>query len=103
MDTVDPVLRKDPARRLPVHIVRLDNHYQLVYASQSALDWFGLSPDQQTGRAIQELIGQESFAALKPWLDTALSGVHTDYAGAMRYACGGGGPTGRHHAGALPR
>ena len=89
MDSVEPVRRKDPSRRLPVHIVRMDNQFQLVYASPSALDWFGLSPDQQTGRPIRELIGHEDFAALKPWLDTALSGVHTDYSGGIRYACGG--------------
>ncbi len=81
--------RTDPLRMFPLHLVRLDEQYRVLYASQSSLDWFGLNPDQQTGKHLCDLIGTDAFTTLQPWLNAALSGTPADYSGALHYPGGG--------------
>jgi PAS domain S-box-containing protein len=59
---------------VPVFIAQTDKEYRLNFINRTYADRFGFDPDKVIGRRIPEVIGEESFARIRQYLDAALAG-----------------------------
>jgi len=60
--------------RLPAIIGYWDRDLRNVIANDTYVTYFGLVPDEIRGRHMREVIGDELFASLRPYVDGVLSG-----------------------------
>lgn len=74
---------------LPALVAHLDRHYRVRFANHGYQEWFGVDPQAQVGRHVQDVIGPKAFATLKPYFDQALSGENAVYHGKVEYSRGG--------------
>jgi PAS domain S-box-containing protein len=56
-----------------------------LWVSQPYADWLRRPPDDIVGRSIQEVIGQEAFAVLRPYFEQVLSGQKVSYEEEVNY------------------
>jgi PAS domain S-box-containing protein len=62
-------------------------HYRV--ANRAYADWFGRPQADVVGRHVREVIGEEAFRTVEPYLRTALGGARVSYETRMPYATGG--------------
>lgn len=62
------------ADALPVAIAQLDGDERLCFNNQTYEDWFGLSAREHSGRALQEILGEEIYQASTQHIQKARSG-----------------------------
>jgi PAS domain S-box-containing protein len=67
-----------------VAYVNPDKRYRTV--NQRYADWFGIAPDQATGKPIAAVIGEAAFAIVKPHLEAAMSGRVVSFEAEVPYA-----------------
>ena len=67
----------------------LDHRFKFVNKPYSAR--FGLQPSDLIGRPIPEVLGQEAYATIKPYLDRVLSGENVDVEVEIPYERAGSG------------
>ncbi len=54
-------------------------NYELAYVNKSFFDYFHYVSEDQLGKPIEEILGADSFAALKPSIDKALGGKSCNF------------------------
>jgi PAS domain S-box-containing protein len=59
---------------VPILIAQCDKEYRLRFANQAYIDRFGFDPKDAIGRRIPDLIGEETFALFRQYIDAALAG-----------------------------
>ena len=59
---------------LPILVGYVDCNYVYKFANDGYLEWFGRSADEVIGHSVPDIVGEEFFAARKPYLDRALNG-----------------------------
>jgi diguanylate cyclase (GGDEF)-like protein/PAS domain S-box-containing protein len=59
---------------LPAMVGYWDTDLRNTLANQAYVEWFGLTPEQMTGRHIREVIGEKLFEANEPYMRLALQG-----------------------------
>ena len=67
------------ADRLPALIAEADTREITRFANPAYEDWYGLRRDQIIGRPAREMLGEEAYAAAKPYMDRALNGESVAY------------------------
>ncbi|WP_374502808.1 PAS-domain containing protein, partial [Zoogloea sp.] len=68
---------------IPAAIAYFDNEWIYRYANKGYAEWFGWSAHEVEGRRIRDVIGQEVFAIVAPWVTRALAGERVSYEYAM--------------------
>jgi PAS domain S-box-containing protein len=73
---------------VPVLIAFIDREerYQLVNSAHQ--DWTGLCPEEIRGKAMAEVLGQETYSKLRPYVRRALAGENVTYDELLRYGNG---------------
>lgn len=61
----------------PVIYVSKDHRYR--YVNKAYADWFELSPSQISGTLVEDFLGNEAFARIKPYMEAALAGQEVSY------------------------
>ena len=62
------------ADALPVMIAKCDTAYRLIFVNKTFGDRHGCSPAEAIGKRISDVMGEETFAAVRQYIDTALRG-----------------------------
>ena len=59
---------------IPHAINFVDAQERYVLNNDTYRSWFGLEPEQIRGRTVREVVGEENYRAIKPFIDRALAG-----------------------------
>lgn len=64
---------------LPVAIGYVDADQRYRFNNSVYKEWFGLSPEEATGRTIREVVGESNYLKVVPYIEEALAGRRTTY------------------------
>jgi PAS domain S-box-containing protein len=64
---------------IPAAVAYFDREWAYRYANKGYAEWFGWSADQVEGRKIQDVVGQEVFEVVQPYVARALAGERVTY------------------------
>ena len=67
------------ANSLPALIAHVDLDQRYNYANLAFKDWFGQEPQQLFGRSIREVLGEELFSSVRPYVERALAGERVSF------------------------
>lgn len=71
---------------LPVLISHVDRDFRYQFVNRAYEAWLGRSIDEILGSRVEDMIGSEAFAHVKPHLDAALAGVEIQFETFMPYS-----------------
>lgn len=74
---------------VPALISYIDDGYRFQLVNRAYEHWFGLDPAEVQGRHVQELFGDTTWQAVKPYMDRALGGEVVSYEQEVFYRQGG--------------
>jgi PAS domain S-box-containing protein len=64
---------------LPVLIAYVDSDQLYRFNNDAYKEWFGISPEEAWGRPIREVVGEEFYHRVRPYVERALSGEQIRY------------------------
>ena len=70
----------------PLVLTRCGRDLRYRFVNRAAAALFGLTPEEMVGRPIAEVMGEESFAVVKPHIDRVLAGEPVEYEAQIRYS-----------------
>jgi PAS domain S-box-containing protein len=73
------------ATTTPLILTRCDRNMRFVFANRAAAALFGLTPDEVIGRPVAELLGEEAFAIVRPYIERVLAGEAVEYEACLPY------------------
>lgn len=73
---------------LPFLISRHDRDWRYRFINRAGASWYGRPADQIIGNSIPELFGHETCEAIRPHIETVLSGRPASYSGGITYPDG---------------
>lgn len=73
---------------LPFLISRHDRDWRYRFINRAGASWYGRPADQIIGNSIPELFGHETCEAIRPHVETVLSGRPASYSGGITYPDG---------------
>lgn len=74
---------------LPVLISYIDLEYRYRLVNETYQRWFGKRREEVLGRTMQEVLGEEAWAVIKPKVEQALAGESVSYEAQLSYRDGG--------------
>ena len=78
----------------PFMITRCSRDLRYVFVSRAYAEMLGREPDELKGRRIVEIMGEEGFATIRPYVDLVLTGAEVEYENVVTF--GGVGPRNLH-------
>jgi PAS domain S-box-containing protein len=78
----------------PFMITRCSRDLRYVFVSRAYAEMLGREPDELKGRRIVEIMGEEGFATIRPYVDLVLTGAEVEYENVVTFA--GVGPRNLH-------
>ena len=76
------------ADAVPVLINYFDTDLRYRLSNRSYYDWFRVLPEEITGRSVQEVLGDEAFAVIRPHIERVLAGEAVRFEATMPYRYG---------------
>jgi PAS domain S-box-containing protein len=73
---------------VPALISYVNKERRYVTCNEAYTTWFGLSRDEVVGKTMKEVVGEEAWAAMAPYVDAALQGQAVDYETEAKYRHG---------------
>jgi len=73
---------------VPALISYVNKERRYVSCNEAYTTWFGLSREDVIGKTIEEVVGDEAWAAMAPYVDAALQGETVDYETQVTYRHG---------------
>jgi PAS domain S-box-containing protein len=73
---------------VPALISYVDSDRRYVTCNEAYTTWFGLSRNDVIGKTMKEVVGEEAWAAMAPYVETALQGQAVDYETEAKYRHG---------------
>ncbi len=77
---------KESERRLdtvlthvPACIAYVDKEHRYRYNNRLYLEWFGLTPDELYGQHVRDVLGETTYAKVRPYVERALAGEVLSY------------------------
>ena len=67
------------ADSLPALIAQVDRDQRYQFVNRAYERWFGLSPSQALGRTIREVLGEQLYRSVRPYVERALSGEQVSF------------------------
>jgi PAS domain S-box-containing protein len=74
------------ADSMPAAVALCSRDLRYVWINRRYAQWLGMNAAAVVGRPIEEIIGGESFAAIRPYIERVLAGEHVEYEHLARYA-----------------
>ncbi len=75
--------------RLPALVSYIGRDSRYVWCNKEYTRWFGLTREQMIGRTLEEILGAEAWASVRPHIEAALSGRAVEYETEAHYVHGG--------------
>jgi PAS domain S-box-containing protein len=63
----------------PLVLTRCSRDLRYMFANRAAAAFFNLTPQQMIGKSIVEIMGEDAFALIKPYVDRVLQGEQVEY------------------------
>jgi PAS domain S-box-containing protein len=76
------------ADALPVLIAYVDRDLVYRFLNRTYEEWFGTAASSFLGKTVEEVVGENAFRTLKPWIDAALAGERVEFESEIPYARG---------------
>ncbi len=73
------------ADSLPAIVVHIDAELRFTFVNRFYCEWHGMTPDEVLGRHIKDVIGEQSFAIIRPKMDDALAGQPVSFEADLVY------------------
>ncbi|HKR78466.1 MAG TPA: PAS domain S-box protein [Nitrospira sp.] len=73
---------------VPALISYVNNERRYVTCNEAYTTWFGVSREEVIGKTMAEVVGEEAWANMAPYVDTALQGQAVDYETEAKYRYG---------------
>jgi hypothetical protein len=73
------------ANAMPILISYLDKDERYQFNNKWYEDWFGESSDRVKGRSLQELLGEEAYKTIQPYVRRALAGERVSFESKINY------------------
>lgn len=73
---------------VPALISYVDTDLRFLTCNDAYTKWFGLSKTEVIGKTIQEIVGDEAWERISPYVEEALTGQHVEYEIEMPYRHG---------------
>ena len=70
----------------PFMLTRCNRDLRFVFVSRAYAEMLGRTPADIEGRSIAEIIGDEAFATIRPYIDRVLTGARVEYESDVTYA-----------------
>ena len=70
----------------PLVLTRCGRDLRYRFVNRAAAALFGLTPEEMVGRPIVEIMGEESFAVIRPHVERVLAGEPVEYEAQIRYS-----------------
>ncbi|MCR5889313.1 PAS domain-containing protein [Hymenobacter sp. J193] len=70
---------------LPVLIGYLDHEEKYRFANHAYQAWFNQTPEELLGRPVREVVGEEAYAGVEPYIRRALAGERLSFSARMPY------------------
>jgi PAS domain S-box-containing protein len=64
---------------IPALVAFLDPRHRYIFGNAAYGRWFGVDPETLPGRSVGEVIGEESYRRIRPYIERALAGEHVRY------------------------
>ena len=64
---------------IPALIAYVDRYYRYQYVNNAYVNWLGIDADSLIGKSVAEVVGEDRFLNVKPYIDLALSGVSSQF------------------------
>ena len=64
---------------LPALIAQVDRDQRYQFVNRAYEHWFGLSPSQALGRTMREVLGEQLYRSVQPYVERALSGEQVSF------------------------
>lgn len=77
---------------LPVLVSYIDSEKIYREANAAYLDWFGLKAEQIVGHHVADVLGENAYDQVRPYMDAALAGERVTFETEVPYAHGGPRP-----------
>jgi PAS domain S-box-containing protein len=77
------------AETTPHILTRCSRDLRYRFVNRSAAAQFGLEPEEMVGRSIAEIMGEESFAVIKPHVEKVLRGKPVEFEAQIAYSYAG--------------
>jgi PAS domain S-box-containing protein len=74
---------------LPALVSYVDTNERYTYVNNSYCKWFGQSRENIIGKHIREIVGEDAYASLAPYVYKVLSGKEVSFEALMPYATAG--------------
>jgi PAS domain S-box-containing protein len=69
----------------PVYLVQCDREHRITFVNRPYAERFGLEPADVLGQRVPEILGEEAYVLLRPYLDMALEGQRVEFELEMPY------------------
>jgi PAS domain S-box-containing protein len=76
------------ADALPVLVSYVDAEERYRFNNRAYEEWFGMPAEALRGRTVREVVGEEAYAGLSPYIATALAGESVSFTEEVPYAFG---------------
>ena len=73
---------------VPALISYVNNERRYVTCNEAYTTWFGVSREEVIGKTMAEVVGEEAWVNMAPYVDTALQGQAVDYETEAKYRYG---------------
>ena len=84
-DTSDKVQLQQLINETPVMLTRCSRDLRYVFVSRAYANMLGRSPQDIEGKPIVEIMGEEGFSTIRPYVNRVLSGQHVEYETAVSF------------------
>jgi len=74
---------------LPVAISHIDTQERFVFTNQTYEHWFGLSRSYINGKTLREVLGEQAYNTVRPFVQVALAGEEIYFENEVAYQYGG--------------
>jgi PAS domain S-box-containing protein len=74
---------------VPALVSFVDTERRYVFNSQMYEDWFGVPSAGMQGRTVEDVVGADAFALIRPYMERALAGEVIEYEAQLPYRDGG--------------
>jgi PAS domain S-box-containing protein len=74
---------------VPAQIAYIDANQRYLFANASYERWFGKAPAEVIGQTVREVLGENAFARVRPYIERTLAGEAVAFEDVIPYAIGG--------------
>ncbi|HEX2490465.1 MAG TPA: PAS domain S-box protein [Blastocatellia bacterium] len=73
----------------PTLLTRCGRDLRYLFANRATADFFGIAPEEITGKTIREILGEDAFTRILPYIERVLQGERVEFETEITYPAAG--------------